>query len=172
MDKKEFAIFSAALKTYYPREGLLPNDKAMSLWYEQLADIPYKVAEVALKKWVATNKWSPSIAEIREACSTIVNGELPDWSEGWEKTMKAIRRYGSYRPKEALDSLDELTRETVERIGYREMCVTENIGYYRTNFKTVFETLANRKKLDKQLPPQLTKLIDGMRGTERLELKE
>ena len=75
MDKREFATFAAALKTYYPRENLLPNPQAMELWYRQLQDIPCQLAEMALNKWVATNKWPPSIAEIREQASAIKNGE-------------------------------------------------------------------------------------------------
>ena len=67
MTKAEFGVFTAALKTYYPREkDLLPNDAAMQLWYKQLHDIPFPVAEAALDKWVSLNKWSPSIAEFRE----------------------------------------------------------------------------------------------------------
>ena len=65
MNRKEFALFASALRTYYPREKLLPNEQAMELWFNQLQDIPYKVAELTLNKWVATNKWSPSIADIR-----------------------------------------------------------------------------------------------------------
>jgi hypothetical protein len=48
MNKKEFAIFASALRTYYPKENLLPNEQAMQLWFNQLSDIPYKVAEVTL----------------------------------------------------------------------------------------------------------------------------
>lgn len=64
MNKKEFAAFAMALQTYFPREQLLPNKQAMELWYRQLKDIPLQIAEMALQKWVATNKWSPSISEI------------------------------------------------------------------------------------------------------------
>lgn len=64
MDKKEFATFAMALKTYYPRETLLPNTQAMELWYKQLQNLPLVVAEIALEKWVATNKWSPSISDL------------------------------------------------------------------------------------------------------------
>jgi hypothetical protein len=64
MDKKEFATFAMALKTYYPRETLLPNTQAMELWYKQLQGIPLVVAQIALEKWVATNKWSPSISDL------------------------------------------------------------------------------------------------------------
>lgn len=64
MTRKEFAAFAMALQTYFPREQLLPNKQAMELWYMQLKDIPLPIAEMALQKWVATNKWSPSISEI------------------------------------------------------------------------------------------------------------
>lgn len=33
MTKKEFAKIAMALKTYYPKESLLPNEQAMELWF-------------------------------------------------------------------------------------------------------------------------------------------
>ena len=102
MDKKEFSLFASALRTYYPREKLLPNEQAMTLWYNQLQDIPYKVAEATLNKWVAIEKWSPSIADIRQLATELVNGAIKDWGDGWEQVEKAIRRYGIYREAEAL----------------------------------------------------------------------
>ena len=96
MTKQEFAQFVMALKTYYPRETLLPNNQAVELWFRQLSDIPYNVAEIALNQWVATNKWSPSIADIREAANGIQNDEKFDWGEGWEQVQHAIRYYGYY----------------------------------------------------------------------------
>jgi hypothetical protein len=57
MTKQEFATFAMALKTYYPREQILPNQQAMELWYRELQDIPMQVAEATLRKWVSTNKW-------------------------------------------------------------------------------------------------------------------
>ena len=46
MNKKEFATFTMALKTYYPRENLLPNEQAREVWFSQLQDIPFEVALV------------------------------------------------------------------------------------------------------------------------------
>ena len=71
MDKKEFGLFAMALKTYYPKEQLLPNTQAMELWYKHLKDIPLPIAEMALQKWVATNKWSPTICEIYDKIEKI-----------------------------------------------------------------------------------------------------
>lgn len=164
MIKKEFATFAMALKTYYPKEGLLPNEQALELWYKQLQDIDYKVAEAALNKWVATNKWSPTIADIREQAAAISTGDIPDWGDGWEQVLRAIRLYGSYEPQKALDSMDGLTRKCVERLGFRNICMSENISADRANFRMMYETLAERQKKEMQLPAATRTLISSIRN--------
>lgn len=159
MDKKEFSMFAMALKTYYPRETLLPNQQAMELWFRELCDIPFNVAEMALRKWVATNKWSPSIADIREMTSGIVNGDPLTWGESWEKALNAVRRFGSYNKGAALDSLDPITRKCVESIGYMELCMSENIMVERAHFQKVFEVYAKREKTNKQIAAPLLEAI-------------
>lgn len=168
MDKKQFATFAAALKTYYPREQLLPNNQAMELWFRQLQDIPYEVAEAGLNKWVATNKWSPSIADIREMSTTVTAGDIPDWGNGWEQVLRAIREYGSYNIKKAMDSFDPITRKCVERIGFKNICMSENISADRANFRMIYEQLAQRQQTDRLIPEKLKVLISGMQS-ERIE---
>lgn len=159
MDKREFATFAAALRTYYQKENLLPNSQAMELWYRQLQDIPYIVAEAALQKWVATQKWSPSIAEIREMAMTVTAGEKPLWSDGWEQVQTAIRKYGMYNIGAAMESFDDVTRQTVKRLGFRELCLSENPMQDRANFRDIFNMIAERKEKTQQLPASLTELI-------------
>lgn len=166
MDKNEFSMFSMALKTYYPRENLLPNTQAMELWFKQLQDIPYTVAETALNKWVAVNKWSPSIADIRAEAAEIKNGEDPDWGEGWESVLDAIRRYGSYRVDEAMASFELITRRCVERIGFLNICQSENIAADRANFRTLYEQLAKKEQKNKQMPKMLKALIEKIQSGE------
>jgi len=163
MDKKEFSLLAMALRTYYPKENLLPNNEAMELWYRQLQDIPYKVAEIALNKWVATNKWSPTIADIRECSSEITQGALPDWGQGWEQVLRAIRQFGMYRAGEAMASFDELTRATVERLGFRDICLSENIGQDRANFRMIYEQLAERRKKEAQIPQSVLLLMNEVK---------
>lgn len=160
MDKREFATFAAALKTYYPKENLLPNSQAMELWFRQLQDIPYIVAETALNKWVATNKWSPSIAEIRGMAVSVTQGEKLLWSDGWEKLQAAIRYHGYYAEAEAMASLDEVTRQAVKRLGYKELCMSENTMQDRANFRMVFEQIAERKQEKDMLPYSLNQMIE------------
>ena len=166
MDKKEFALFAAALKTYYPKESLLPNSQAMELWFRQLQDIPYSVAELALNKWVAPSKWSPTIADLREAAACVVNGEKPDWSEGWDMAVRMIKKYGSYNQAAAMNEMDKMTAETVKRLGYQELCRSTNIMADRANFRMIFEQLAERDQKQKQLSVTLQQLIEGVQRKE------
>lgn len=171
MDKQEFSTLAMAIRTYYPKENILPNAPAMELWYRELQDIPFPVAEAALRKWVSTNKWSPSIAELREVCATVSNGEIPGWGDGWEQVLKAIRKYGLYNIGGALNSLDPLTRQAVERVGFREICMSENISVERANFRMVYESLAERKKTEQQVALPLQQVIARLGSSDMLQLE-
>lgn len=163
MTKQEFALFAAALRTYYPKENILPNQQAMELWYRELQDIAFPVIEAGLRQWVATNKWSPSIADIREMVTAVQHGNLPDWGEGWEKVLKAIRYFGSYGETEALAGMDEITRTCVQRLGFRNLCMSENINADRANFRMIYEQLAERKKKESVLPFGLMQEVQRLR---------
>ena len=162
MNRDEFGLFASALKTYYPKEQLLPNKQAMELWYKELCDIPYRVAEAALRKWVAVSKWSPSIADIREQAATVQAGEIPLWSDGWDDCCRVIRKYGSYGADKAMTELTGITKETVKRLGFRELCMSENPMADRANFRMIFEQLAQRQQKTAQLPASLSQLIEGI----------
>lgn len=171
MTRNEFATFAAALKTFFPREQLLPNAAAMELWYRELSDIPYTVAEAALRKYVSTNKFSPTIADIREMAVTVTQGEKPDWSEGWRQLELAIRKYGQYNIPDAMASMDDITRDTVKRLGYRNLCMSENVMADRANFRMIFEQLADRRQKEQQMPFSLSQLIEGIqeKGVDAIE---
>lgn len=172
MEKQEFATLAAAIRTFYPKENILPNKEAMALWYRELQDLPFPVAEAALRKWVSTNKWSPSIAELRETAATIQHGEIPEWGEAWEKVLKAIKKYGIYSIGPAMASFDPLTRKAVECIGFRDICMSENIAADRANFRMIYENLAEREKTRQQVALPLQKAIERLGSSERLQIGE
>ena len=162
MDKREFASFAMAIRTYYPKEQILPNEAAMELWYREVQDIPADVATVALRKWVSTNKWSPTIADIRELSANIQYGDAMTWGESWERAVAAIRKYGSYNQKAAMESLDPLTRKVVQNLGYRELCISENPMQDRANFRMVFETYQKREEQNRQIATPLLEVISNL----------
>lgn len=159
MTKKEFAVFAMALKTYFPRDNLLPTEEAMELWYRELQDIPADVATAMLRKWVDTEKWPPSIAEIRSMCSEIAHGKLPDWGEAWHEVTKAISRYGYMQKEAAYASMSPTTQKAVDRIGWYDINMSENPDTIRAQFRQVYEICVNREIEDRQLPPALKDTI-------------
>ena len=162
MSREEFFKFSAALRTYYPRERLLPNKEAMELWYTQLNDLSYEVAVKVLSIWVTTEKWSPSIAEIREKALELTDVSVSNnWADGWEQVLKAIKHYGRYRESEALATMDETTRLVTKRLGFRNICDSENIVSDRAQFRNIYEQVSERQKKEAQIPERIRNLISG-----------
>ena len=168
MDKKEFGILAAAIRTYYPKEQILPNQQAMELWFRELQDIPFQVAEATLRQWVATNKWSPTIADFREGAATIQHGTIKDWGEAWEEVLTAVRKYGLYNQGKALDSLEPLTRTAAERTGFRNICLSENIAMERANFRMIYESLQMREKTNQQIALPLQEIVKQIQGENRM----
>ena len=99
MTKTEFAAICAAMRTYYPREPLFPNEHAIELWFEQLCEFTAPAVQSALKFWVKRNKYSPSIAELRQLTKDVQDGHILDWNELVEKRRT---RELTYKPTENL----------------------------------------------------------------------
>ena len=159
MDKTEFAMFAAALRTYFPRYDMLPNREAMDLWYHALQDLPYQAISIALGKWVATEKWPPSIAELRSMVAEVTRGKLPEWGEGWAEVSQAIRRYGWAREKDALASMSPVTRAAVQQMGWMDICQSENPETIRAQFRQLYQINSQRETEDRQLPAAMKDTI-------------
>lgn len=163
MDKIQFATWVMALKTYYPDPKLVPNDAARELWFKQLKDIDYELAEMALNRWVAVNRWPPTIADIRSEAFQVVKGDDSDWGEGWEQVLRAIRFYGSYREIEAYHSMDVITQKVVKRLGFRNLCMSENEAADRANFRDIYNEIAKRQEKNNLLSGELKFKISAYR---------
>ena len=162
MNTAEFTTWAMTLKTFYPKENLLPDKEAMQLWYELLHDLDYKTAIAMLQKWVSTEKWPPSIAEVRAMCAEIDHGKLPEWSDAWKEVTRAIARHGYAHEEEALDSMSPLTQKVVCNIGWRAICLSENADVIRAQFRQVFQICANREVQDRQMTPELKAMINSL----------
>lgn len=159
MTEEEFYRVAAAMRTYYPKENLLPNEEAMELWFYQLQDISYEVAALALGRWASLNKWSPTIADIRYQAAEVTGKREKEWGEGWEQVIKAISKFGYIGEEDALASMDELTRKVVKRLGYKNVCWSEDIVADRANFRMIYETELQRARQDAQTPQKIKDMI-------------
>lgn len=164
MDKAEFGVFASGLRTYFPRYNMLPNAEAVELWYRELKDLPYNVAVSALRKWVNQEKWPPSIAELRACAGELINGPAPDWGDGWLEVKRAISRFGIHREREALESLSPGARAAAQRIGWEDICMSENVEALRAQFRQVFQVVIERDRRDALIAPEVKGMIAGIAG--------
>lgn len=164
MTKDEFGRIANAIRTAYSNDKFLPNKEAIELWYQFFKDLPYEAVYTALMKWIATEKWIPSIAELRKNAFTVVNGELPTADDAWGKVLTAVRDHGIYDQKGAMDSLDDITRNVVRKIGFRNICLSENIGIERSNFLKMYEKQAENYMREGQIPSSVKALASSIQS--------
>ena len=162
MDRDEFKVLVKGMKAVYAQPTFIPDQDAFNMWFALVGDLSYEVCRVAIKKYMLTNKFPPTVAEIRELASGIVNGDPLTWGESWERAMTAVRRFGSYNQVEAMNSLDPLTRKCVDSIGFMQLCMSENIMVERAHFQKIFEIFAKREQTDRQIPLQLRQAISQL----------
>jgi hypothetical protein len=74
------------------------------------------------------------------------------------------------RVQAAMDALPPMTREVVRRLGWRQLCISENQEADRANFRMVYESLAERKTKDRAISPELRARLDAIMqdGTQRI----
>ena len=169
MNEREFAQIALALHDYYKRDDPLTTDHARQLWFERLADLDYKATQAAVNKWAETNRWPPTIADIRESVTDVAGSRLPDWGSEWEKAHKLAGNLGFYRKEEALAQLNEAGRRAVNCIGWESMCHDEDQTANRANFRMIYEAEAKKANERAQMSPKLLSIIDGMKAIEKGE---
>ena len=163
MNFDEFKRLVKGMKAVYTSQSFLPDANSVKIWYELLKDMPYEIANVSIQKHMATNKFPPTVAEIRSGAAEITS-KPRDWSDGWESFRKAVGRFGYYRREEAFASMDEITRKVVKRLGWKELCMSENIMQDRANFRMVYEQEQNRATERAMLPEGLRKQMDMLQS--------
>lgn len=154
---KLLAIFAAA----YPRFDV--NDIKLQLWFEMLQDIPYELAQVAVKKLICERNFPPTISDIRAAVGDLLNPYCDEEDAGtaWGEVMQAVRNYGIYRPEEAISSMNRKTARIVKQLGWQEICLCENLGVIRGQFIRLYDALEEREKKNRMQPGELRKMISG-----------
>jgi hypothetical protein len=56
-------------------------------------------------------------------------------------------------------SLDEATRQAVKAIGYRQICMSENIGIERAHFYKTHKAIVSREHQEHLIPQNITQQI-------------
>ncbi len=134
----------------YPNANV--SERASEVYETMLADVDARAARAAAARLLATSRFMPTIAEIREAAAELTLGPRRLGGEAWGDVGMAVRRYGRNRTPEFADPL---VAEAVRQLGWLSICDSTNDVADRARFIELYDGLAQRERRDTVAGPAL-----------------
>ena len=162
MTVDEFAKLADAIKTYFPRDNILPTDESMELWFDMLNDLDYKSAYASLKKHVSTSRFPPTIADIREGTTDFIVPKELNEMEAWSLASKAIRSSAHYSVEE-FAKLPPLVQKAVGLPSQlRTWALDENFNeeVAMSSFQRAYKAELKRHEELQKIPQNVRNLIE------------
>lgn len=125
------------------------------VYKEALADIPDEALKLATTQIIATSKWFPKIAELREAAAQLQlgSGELMSGDEAWGDCLKTLRQLGYY---EVPVFSNKAITKAVEAVGgWRYLRESNDDMADRSHFVKAYDQIIKRELREAELPPVL-----------------
>ena len=98
---EDFRVIVRGLQAAYTRDNFIPNEYTFNLWYTALQDIPYPSLNRASTSYIMSNRFPPTIADIRQLAYDLTSqpDELPSaaWNQLPEITKKIVGGYATFR---------------------------------------------------------------------------
>ena len=135
----------------------------VALWDQCFAEDDFKLVQLALEKHIATSKWPPSIAELRDIMADIQLPGLLPVDEAWAAVKKLMavhdRLYG-----DTSEYLPAPIAQAVDTVGYQELVElgraaalgqSKRVGLDRLAFAQAYEAIRERARTQAALPKGL-----------------
>jgi len=153
MNKDEMALIAAQITAGY---NIKFDKQKMTLWFMALKDLPFERVQAAVIKLVQESRYVPTVADVRKA---VFEKDCLTAGQAWAKAMKAVARYGMYNEAKALDSLDGPTREATENVGFRALCLSENLSIERAHFLKIYKENSEREEKAALVAPEVKAML-------------
>lgn len=162
MTKSEFSVLAKAMKAVYSDPRFIADTDAMMVWYELLKDIPYEICQTAIHKYMTTNKFPPTIADIRQLATEIVSPEVMNEGEAWSLVYKAICN-SAYNSQKEFDALPVECQKAVGNPSilreWASLDMDEVNTVIQSNFMRSYKVEVKRSQEYKQLPNEVKDVI-------------
>lgn len=166
MTREEFAVLVKAMKAVYSSENFIADKDAFDVWYGLLKDLPYEQANLAIQKYMTSEKFPPTIADIRTKATEIVAPEEESMSElqAWALVRKALRNSG-YNSEEEFAKLPEVCQRAVgTAANLKEWALMESdqvATIEQSHFVRNYRASVQIMKEEARLPEKMRMLIVG-----------
>lgn len=176
MTKADAARLVALLIAAYPNYDKFKDADAIeattNLWAMMFEDDNSGIVGLALKKHMATSKWPPSVAEIREIMLEIQHPELIPPDTAWLAVSDLIYEEGQHNHGNIYQQLPPLIARAVESIGWcnlwemhRSCYAGGKPGMDRVAFMQQYTPMFEREKQRAMTPEAINSKIDTAAAT-------
>jgi hypothetical protein len=150
---KALTVLAAA----YPKFEL--TNATIEIYVRLLTDLEFDLLKAATLHCASTKTFFPSVAEIRSAAvdlQTMVEG-IPCAADAWQNVLSEISRVGSYGHPEFKHPL---VSKTVRQLGWRNLCLSENMVADRARFLDIYTTALATHNMEHRMLPEIRAIVD------------
>lgn len=159
-NKVQVDICVAKIAAAFPTEV---SEATMKIYEEYLADIEPEDLKHAINECIATCKFFPKVAEIREKAgeNALSREGVPSAVEAWAEVQREMNDKGSYGAPELSHPL---VREAMHAVGGWPHLTTAwnlNLETVRAQYLRIYESMVSRFKHDHSLLPGTRKWLEN-----------
>ena len=161
MTYDETGTMLAMLTTVYT-DRLMPkiDDKAIRVWAQLLADLDYRQVQAAVAAWMTTERFPPTIADIRGRVTQV---DAPEPGEAWGLIKRAVALYGE-RERDVAAFLPPDVWAVCRQRGWSHYCLMderEEATNY-AQFRDAYRTECRRAQERAQIPANVQRMLSGV----------
>lgn len=135
--EQQALILIKGLVSAYPRQVL--EEDTIKTYIHYLKDLEPEIAERVISHHIKTQKWFPTIAEIRESCAELVN-EVPT-TEYAMAVLREATRMANYR----MVTMSDILIQAVDTVGWQKLMSCEHPEPLYRQIKDAYENLRKRE---------------------------
>ena len=145
----------------------------LDTWHSCLEDLDYQLVLQAVKKSIIESPYPPTIHDIRKNAIELVNPSTQrSGIEAWDEAYKMICN-GAYMTQEEFSAHSPEVQRFFGSIGQLKAYATNmdfNMDVVRSNFLKQYESIVEREKQQKLLPPKKQDMIEQLAN--KMSIKE
>lgn len=157
MNLQESAELVGYALVAFPSQGGKLNDAQQvtlaRVWHDTLGDLTLEQCMAGIRLLIQTRQFMPTVSEIRSAVLDLERGPVTAGGDAWGDVLAAMKSKGAHRtPGIDFTFPDVTTARCVQRLGWRDLCLSENTVADRARFIELYDKLATETRREKQAP--------------------
>lgn len=164
MTREEFLKGMAILEASYEGFTITSEKETVAIWYELLKEFEYEAFGLAIKRYISTSVYKPTVAGLKQMMVDVSSTKLIDADEAWGEVRHAISKHGYMATKDELQKdLSPITYSVAIRMGWQDICFSDRPDVIRGQFIKLYAAHKEARQLEQLAGPQLTAQTESYR---------